>query len=174
MILNFAGTYDGTNHSSRNGSESSGSNCSDAFSPSGGIHLDFPNATEQSRGPRRQHSADIPSVSSSSMTPPSPTGGSRSSMESDSAFASVRGQGSPPAKVAMHITPSTPSLAPLAPITPVTPRKSSQQHLQPSFDLQTANKNLSRDRFPSTGAKTAFSTSTPKLKSSMSTESYVS
>jgi len=174
MFLFCPGSSESTSDYSRNGSESSGSTGSDAFGPPGKANFDFCNVMEQKSV--RQHSTEIPSTSSST-SPPSPTSGSHSSVDSDSAFGTARGQGSPP-QISLSVTPSTPSYfstAPPTPITPGTPHKSTQQWLHPSFnEIPYSSRNLMRDRFPSTGAKMTLSTSTTKLKASKSTEFNVS
>lgn len=140
----------------------------------GKIQIDLINPSETYTESKR-HFKLIPSTSSSSMTPPSPTQGSHSSLdtESDSAFSISYNQGSPPPRVAMNVTPSTSSVLSPTSTSPLTPVKASPILKQSNF---TQNREASRSRFPSTGSKSAYSTLAPtaKLKTSKSTEWNVS
>ena len=104
------------------------------------------------------------------MTPPSPTQGSHSSLdtESDSAFSVFYNQGSPPPRIAMNVTPSTSSVfTSSSAVSPLTPVKASPILKHSTFS---PNRESPRTRFPSAGSKATFTTLAPKLRTSKSAD----
>ena len=181
----MAGTDDQSTDRSRNGSESSNSLLFDENCTRTRYNTDSSNVDgiEDTGGdPQRPRHRNIPSTSSSCITPPSPIRGSRSSLE-DSAFvnrdARVQ-QGSPPPRITMVVTPSlsTSSTSQTPPVTPGTPHKPPHRLSATSTsEYPGSNKTVSRTRVSSTGARANYNTLVPpfnKLKPSKSSEWHVS
>ena len=183
LFCGFLGIDNQSTGRSRNGSESSSSFLSeennftriryntDPSTVDGGEDID---------SQRNNFHQQIPSTSSSCITPPSPIRGSRSSLE-DSAFLSRDSrvqQGSPPPRIAMVVTPSmsTSSTVQTPPVTPGTPHKNLHR-LTSTSDYSSHSRSLTRNRVSSTGARATYNTLMPafnKLKPSKSSEFHVS
>jgi len=180
-----SGTDDQSTGRSRNGSESSSSFLSEDNSYSRIRYNTDPSTVdggEDTDSQKNNYHRQIPSTSSSCITPPSPIRGSRSSLE-DSAFAtrdSKAQQGSPLPRIAMVVTPSmsSSSNAPTPPVTPSTSHKIPHRLSTTSAtDYSSGSKSLTRNRVSSTGAKATYNTLMPtfhKLKPSKSSEFHVS
>ena len=176
------GTDDQSTGRSRNGSESSSSFLSEENNYSRIRYNTDPLAVdgvEDTETQKNNHHRQIPSTSSSCITPPSPIRGSRSSLE-DSAFASKTQQGSPPPRITMVVTPSmsSSSTAQTPPVTPGTSHKVPHRlSTTTASDYSSGSKSLTRNRVSSTGARATYNTLMPtfnKLKPSKSSEFHVS
>nr|CAB3260089.1 kinase suppressor of Ras 2 [Phallusia mammillata] len=149
------GVHDQSGSTSRHGSESSDSLPLDqqqklhrTRSNTDPSNADIPNQFTEL--PSRHRSYQLPSTSSSCLTPPSPSGlGSRSSLESDSGFSVTKPAPSaspPPIRSKIFVIPPSPLPVYTPPVTPGTPHKNSHFHVQNS-----GSRSLTRERVSSTG-----------------------